>query len=97
VINNLPWGIHNRFVAFNLALHITGGEVQMPWWRKGSPEEDEILAQAAQVLLDGIGDADFVAKVKEKTGVDIREGMTQEKIEKLVSDKKWYDWSIRKN
>ena len=60
------------------------------------PLSDEVMAEAAQVLLDGLGDADFVAKVKEKTGKDLRD-MSQEQVEQLMKDRDWYKWGPRRN
>lgn len=89
--------INLRLRSMEASILILKGEVKMPWWVKGSPEEDEVMVQAIDVLLSGVSDADFVAEVKKRTGRDLREQLTQEQIKKMVEDRKWYSWGSRRN
>ncbi len=50
----------------------------MAWWQKGSPAEDEIVVEAAAVVLDGLSDADAVSKIGCVTGRDLRSQLTVE-------------------
>lgn len=48
----------------------------MAWYRRGSTEEDEVIAQAADELLGAISDADMVSKIQDSTGIDVRDQMS---------------------
>lgn len=93
----LPWGIQNPEVAMRLATHILKGESVMPWWRKDGHEEDEIMAEAADVILNNIGDADAVNRAKAIFGKDMREQWTVEELEQLVKDREWWKFGARRN
>jgi hypothetical protein len=92
-----PWGIRNPDIALRLATHILKGKVAMPWWRKDGPEEDEIKAEAAKLILENIGDADMLAKAKDKFGNDARSEWTVEELEQLAKDRKWWQWGADRN
>lgn len=52
---------------------ITGA---MAWWRKGSEDEDKVMAQAADELLNAISDADMVNKIENFTNLNVRDQMS---------------------
>lgn len=58
------------------------------WWRKDSHEkEDQIIAQAAHELIEGIVNADLVNKVKDNVGVDLRDQVSLAEIEDWAKDR----------
>jgi len=67
------------------------------WWRKGSPEEDQVLAQAANELIEGLVDADTVNKVKGNVGVDLRDQVTVEEIEDWHRERQLRGFGNRRN
>ena len=95
-MSGLPWGMTDKGVALTVATHILKGEVNVKWWR-GGPEEDEILEEAAGVVLENIGDADLINRTKDETGKDMREQWTVEQLEQLEEDRRWWGWGSRRN
>lgn len=57
------------------------------WPRKGSKEEDKMIADSIDVIFQGIADGDFVTKVEATAGKNLREQMTQEKMEELERER----------
>lgn len=57
------------------------------WWRKGSPEEDQVVARAAHELIEGVTDADAVNKVELHTGINLRDQISLEEIEDWHQDR----------
>lgn len=55
----------------------------MAWWRRGSAEEDAVMSEAADVVLDGLSDADAVNKIGCVTGKDLRDQLTIEEAIEL--------------
>lgn len=55
----------------------------MAWWRRGSAEEDAVVSEAADVVLNGLSDADAVSKIGCLTGKDLREQLTVEEAMEL--------------
>lgn len=68
------------------ALYVLTGA--MAWWREGSEEEDDMYAKSADVVLDGLSDADKVAKVSCVTGLELRDQVTVEQAEELDRERK---------
>ena len=67
------------------------------WWRKGSPQEDEVMAHAASELLNGVGDADNVSKIELKTGINLRDHVTIEEAEDWAKDRDLRGFGNRRN
>jgi hypothetical protein len=86
---------HMKYRLFNVLLQVVRGEFPMPWWRKGSQEEDEVMADSAEIILKAAGDADFVARIEAATGKNIREQLTVEEAEDLVREAKLRRWPWR--
>ena len=59
----------------------------MSWWRKGTPQEDEVVSHAAQELIEGVVSADTVSKVELHTGVNLRDQVSIEEIEDWAKDR----------
>ncbi len=67
------------------------------WWRKQSPQEDQVVANAAQELINGVTDADMVNKVDLHTGVNLRDQVTIEEIEDWARDRDLRSFGNRRN
>lgn len=78
-----------KFDSWNELFHGISllGFVAMAWWRKGSPEEDEVVSEAARELLEGISDADVVTKIKGETDLNLRDQITVEEAEDWARDR----------
>lgn len=50
----------------------------MAWWRKDGPKSDEVVVEAADVVLSALSDADTTNRVELHTGRDIRSQLTVE-------------------
>lgn len=48
----------------------------MAWWRKGSDEEDAAVSEAADVVLNGLSDADTVNKIGCVTNKNLRDQLS---------------------
>lgn len=59
----------------------------MKWTRKGSKEEDEMVAQAADEIVKSLCDADFVGKVELHNGRNIRDQITGEQLDEIVRER----------
>jgi hypothetical protein len=55
----------------------------MSWFRRGSKEEDEMVAAAHDVNLNGLSDADFNRGVECMTDRNLRDQMSVEQAENL--------------
>lgn len=55
----------------------------MAWFRRGSKEEDEMVAAAHEVNLNGLSDADFNRGVECMTDRNLREQVTLEEAMEL--------------
>lgn len=71
------------------------GFVTMAWWRKGSPEEDEVVSEAAKELLEGVSDADMVTKIEGQTSLNLRDQITVEEAEDWARDRDLRGWRNR--
>lgn len=70
----IPYDIIDKCVEFASATAVLAGA--MAWWRKGSVEEDAMVAKAADTVLDTVSDADTVARVDLHTGRNLRDQLT---------------------
>jgi len=57
------------------------------WWRKGSPEEDDVVSHAAHELIEGVVSADTVNKVELHTGINLRDQVSIEEAEDWAKDR----------
>lgn len=85
--------IHFEVVKFAAALSVC--VAGMAWWRKGSQEEDEVMAEAADVVLDTLSDADKVSKIELHTGRNLRDQLTVEEAEETDKDRRLRRWPWR--
>lgn len=83
-----------RFINLRQLL---GGVMGNKWWRKGSHEEDEVMAKAANELIEGLIDADTVNKVKENVGIDLRDQVTVEEAEDWHKERQLRGFGDRRN
>lgn len=67
------------------------------WWRKGSPEEDQVVAHAAHELIEGVVNADQVNQVQASMGVNLRDQVTIEEIEDWAKDRNLRGFGNRRN
>lgn len=67
-------------IAFNI---LEGKAVIMSWLRKGSQEEDRVVAHANETLLEGAANADLVNLVENKTKTNLRDQLTVEEAEAM--------------
>lgn len=70
-----------RFFEFTGALTVLSGA--MAWWTKGSPQEDAVVSEAADVVLGTLSDADTVSKVDLHTAKNLRDQLTVEEAIEL--------------
>lgn len=57
--------------AYRAALAVlSAASLGMAWWRKGSSEEDKIVAEAHEVILNAVSDADFRRKAEVLSGAE---------------------------
>jgi len=85
-----------EFLA-RLAIHTTAIPLLLRWLasdRKASAEE---IIVAHDVVLENTSDADFVAKVLSRTGLDLRSQLTVEQAEELRSEIELLKWGGRRN
>lgn len=85
----------DSFDAFDRLLHfinlkeVLGGLMaKQGWFRKGSPEEDEVVSHAAHELIEGVVNADNVSKIDLHTGINLRDQVTVEELEDWDKDRK---------
>ena len=69
--------VHTKLFAFTGALSVLATAAGK-WWRKGSPDEDEIVAEAADLVLGGLSDADDTRGVELTSGRNWRDSVTVE-------------------
>lgn len=76
---------------------VLGGIMGNKWWRKGSAEEDRVIADAAHELIEGIVNADTVGNVKQHTGIDLRDQVSVAEMEDWHRDRELRGFGIRRN
>lgn len=73
--------VHGKLFEIIGALSVLAGA--MAWWRRGSQDEDTVLAEAADTVLDGLSDADTVRKIGCVTDRNLRDQLTVEEAMEL--------------
>ena len=81
----IPYDIVDKCVEFAGAMAVLSGA--MAWWRKGSTDEDAMVAKAADVVLDTVSNADTVARVDLHTGRNLRDQLTVEQAMELERER----------
>lgn len=86
------WGELAKFAG---ALSVAAGA--MSWFRKGSAEEDKVVSESADILIDGISDADKVNKVDLHTGKNLRDQLTIEEAEEMNRERELRKFGWKRN
>ena len=76
----IPTDIVDKCVEFAGAMSVLSGAVAA-WWRKDGPSGDEVVSQAADVIIDAATDADLRNRIELHTGKNIGEQVTLEQME----------------
>lgn len=84
-----------QFDLLHLANAFTILTLGFAWWRRGSPEEDQVVSQAATELIEGVSDADRVGKIQNETEINLRDQVTVEEIEDWARDRDLRGWRNR--
>lgn len=88
-----------QFDAFGEYLKFAGALMTvtgaMAWWTKGSPEQDAMISEAADVLIDSATDADLRNKIELHTGKAIGDQLTVEQAIELNKDREWHRFERR--
>lgn len=80
-------------LKFAAALSVFAGA--MAWWHKGGPKEDELIAEAADVVIDTISDGDKVSKIERATGRNLRDQISVEEAKQIDEERRWHRWPRR--
>lgn len=80
---------------WNAALNIWRN--RMAWFHRGSEDEDKVVAEVAAMLLEGVSDADDVAKVAAQHGRNRRDQLTVEEAEELYAEGRLRNFGFRRN
>lgn len=80
-------------VKFMAALSVCMGA--MAAWRRDGPKEDAVVAEAADVVLESLSNADMVNKIELHTGRDLRDQLTWEQAEALHNERETRRWPNR--
>jgi len=81
----IPIDIAGKLIEWGAALSVLSGT--MAWWRKGSEDEDNMVAASADIVLDAVTDADTVGRIDLHTGRNLRDQMTVEQAEELERER----------
>jgi len=92
-----PFNALDTILRFINLRTVMGGMMGNKWWRKGSAQEDEVVAHAARELIEGVTDADTVSKVELHTGINLRDQVTIEEIEDWAKDRDLRGFGNRRN
>lgn len=66
--------VYTKLFAFSGALSALAGA--MAWWHKGSPDEDEIVVDATDLVIGALVDADDTRNVELAAGRNWRDDVT---------------------
>jgi hypothetical protein len=79
----------NGLFEFMGAMSLLSGSaaIGMAWWRKGSQEEDELMVEAADVVIDNISNADNITNIELLTGKNMRDQLTVEEVLEMDRDR----------
>lgn len=81
--------------GFEAALAVATGA--MAWWRKETPEEDEMVSQATDVVLGALSDADAVGKIDAATDRNLRDQVTVEQAMAMERERELRGFGWRRN
>lgn len=59
----------------------------MAWWRKGTPAEDEMMSEAAEVVIDNLANADNITNIELLTGRNLRDQLTIGEVEDMARER----------
>lgn len=79
-----PFDFSRLFEVLGAMSVITGA---MAWFRRDTDAEDVTIAEAADVVLAALSDADFCRTTECVTGKDLREQMTLEQAIRLHEER----------
>lgn len=65
------------------------------FWRKDGPKEDEIVVEAIDTLIEGLSDSDKIAKIELRTGRNLRNQVSIEKVVEWNDERKLRSWGNR--
>lgn len=68
--------VYTKLFAFSGALSVLA--MAGSWWRKGSPHEDDVVVEAADLVLGALSDADDTRGVELVAGRNWRDDVTIE-------------------
>lgn len=71
----------SKLLEFTGAIYILSGA--MSWFRQGSDAEDEMVAGAADVVINSVTSADLVNRVEMSTGKNLRDQISVQELEDL--------------
>lgn len=80
-------------IKIGAALSVSTG--LMAWFRKGSVEEDVVIAESQDFVLDALSDADRVNKIDLHTGRNVRDQLTVEEAEEMEKESRLRKWGRR--
>ena len=69
----------------------------MAWWRDDTPAADEMVAKAADVVLEALSDADQARTIECVTGRNYREDVTVEEAMRLHDERELRRMGVRRN
>lgn len=72
-------------------------EKRMSWFRKETAANDRIVAEAGEVLLTGVVDADNVGAIELHTGKNLRDQMTVAEAEAMHQETDLRKFGWRRN
>lgn len=88
--------LNRRWINWLLAIeYIRRGSQAMSWFRKGSEEEDKMVASANGVILDTLSDADTVKLIEGSTKKNLRDQVTVEQATELNRERELRGFSRR--
>lgn len=85
----------SRFFEFMGALSVVTGA--MAWWRKDSPDEDEMVSKAADTVISALSDADTVGKIDIITNRNLRDQLTVEQAMEINTERELRRFGWKRN
>lgn len=82
--------------VFHMALTISAMAVA-GWFRKGSADEDEMVADSHDMILDAVADADLVREIDLETGENLRDQVTVEQAIEMHRESELRRFGWRRN
>jgi len=82
-----------KLFEFVGALSVLTGS--MAWWRRDTPEEDDMTAAAADVVLDAVSDGDMVERINCIHHRNLRDQISVQEAIELDSERTLRRWQWR--